>query len=803
MKKIIGILWVVFFIGIFKINVFCEDNYSFTLISNSSIAFKWNTDIKDVSSFKITRKIDDGTVETIKDNLNITSISYVDSYKISPFHKYSYSLYKLNKDKTINPVFENIDVYTGKIQYPEEFTITNQIETGNILKWKYSNGGEYRTVIERRIQNESSTSENTVWEVINECEEGENEYNDSEIEIGKIYYYRIKSVYSENVYSKINPENATGLGISAKLDTPQNLVISDFSLLKIQLNWDDIENEKMYIIERKINNGKFEILDNDIQESVDEWNDTDIKNGAYYTYRVKAKNGYSLSEYSNEVSVLCSKIESPSDLEVISSTKEGIKIQWVDNSDNETGFEVWRKKASEENYIRIAKLKRNEKYFLDKRVIPNITYNYKVRGYVLYNNMLSEYSDEIDAEYTLNEQNNNSNDNNNEDNVNNGNTENSSDNENIDVSAVLPPTDINYQILSENSIMINWKDNSKNETGFEVFMKSGSDDYVDVYDCGQDEIQAEIFDIDTSIRNYIKVKSINYESEKYSFSEEIEIKFTKPSSPNNLICIENGNKINIKWKDNSLNESEFVIEKSSSGTDFDEISKVERNKTSYIDENVKIGETYFYRVKSSNLIGDSSYTESFKITKNDVISFDDIREDYWAYEAIKNITSKMIMNGYPNGEFLPENNITRAEFICMMVNLLKINDQAIGSFNDVKAGMWYYNYVLKAKRAGLISGDEYGNFNPNSSITREDIAVIVKRGLAILDKRFKVNSKDVLGKYEDMKNISPYAVTSVNIMIAEGLMLGKSEKRFEPRDLATRGEVAALVNNIFKKGIIQ
>lgn len=76
----------------------------------------------------------------------------------------------------------------------------------------------------------------------------------------------------------------------------------------------------------------------------------------------------------------------------------------------------------------------------------------------------------------------------------------------------------------------------------------------------------------------------------------------------------------------------------------------------------------------------------------------------------------------------PGNNITRAQFTKLLVNAMNLTTGEIEkTFPDVKSSHWFYNYVQIASSRGIIIGKEDGNFKPNDQITRAQMAVMIYR----------------------------------------------------------------------------
>ncbi|MCR8632200.1 S-layer homology domain-containing protein [Paenibacillus radicis (ex Xue et al. 2023)] len=112
------------------------------------------------------------------------------------------------------------------------------------------------------------------------------------------------------------------------------------------------------------------------------------------------------------------------------------------------------------------------------------------------------------------------------------------------------------------------------------------------------------------------------------------------------------------------------------------------------------------------------------------INFSDI-SGHWAETNIKQAASTGIVSGYPNGSFKPNSSVTRAEFAFMLINALKPQrDGAALAFTDKeKIGAWAQKAVAQAVQAGIINGYEDGSFRPDTEITRSEMAAMIANAL--------------------------------------------------------------------------
>ncbi len=120
-------------------------------------------------------------------------------------------------------------------------------------------------------------------------------------------------------------------------------------------------------------------------------------------------------------------------------------------------------------------------------------------------------------------------------------------------------------------------------------------------------------------------------------------------------------------------------------------------------------------------------------------TFEDVADDAWYAEAVKTLASTGILNGTSDTKFEPARAITRAEFTAVCTRFAK---EATGTvtFPDVPEDHWAYKNIATAAEYGWIVGDENGNFNPNDNITRAEAATIVNRMLERLGDFKAINS---------------------------------------------------------------
>ena len=149
------------------------------------------------------------------------------------------------------------------------------------------------------------------------------------------------------------------------------------------------------------------------------------------------------------------------------------------------------------------------------------------------------------------------------------------------------------------------------------------------------------------------------------------------------------------------------------------------------------------------------------------------------------------MSGVNATEYKPEDNITREEFVKLIVSALKLN--TIGSnapFVDVDKDAWYSKYVNIAYNAKIINGISETEFGTGINISRQDIAVIVANALNALDYNFADGGDLTFG---DSDAIDTYAKEAVRLLKNSGILNGDENNMFNPQNNATRAEAAKII----------
>ncbi len=168
---------------------------------------------------------------------------------------------------------------------------------------------------------------------------------------------------------------------------------------------------------------------------------------------------------------------------------------------------------------------------------------------------------------------------------------------------------------------------------------------------------------------------------------------------------------------------------------------------------------------------------------------------HWAETAIENMAAEGIIQGYPDGTFQPNNNVTRAEFAVMLYQATdnKDNPSVENPFVDVKAS-WYYDEVITLYEDGVIQGMTDNTFEPNTYITREQMIVLIQRAAETYGTfNLNIDETKSLSDFTDSDSISAYAKDSCLFAYQTGLIQGYDGKLL-PKGLSTRAAVVTILD---------
>jgi hypothetical protein len=191
---------------------------------------------------------------------------------------------------------------------------------------------------------------------------------------------------------------------------------------------------------------------------------------------------------------------------------------------------------------------------------------------------------------------------------------------------------------------------------------------------------------------------------------------------------------------------------------------------------------------------DGNVKNVYTLTAKIADQFSDVKPGAWYYDNVMAAVEAGIVSGLGNGTFNPEGNVTRRDFAIMVVKLL-LNGQEppeadTTPFSDVSSSDYALDYIAYCAENGIISGSD-GMFRPGDYITRQEAASVMKNALELTGTTSEL--------FTDDAKIASWAKANVYACKAAGIFNGDEKGNFNPTSTLTRAEAASIMVNALNK----
>lgn len=176
---------------------------------------------------------------------------------------------------------------------------------------------------------------------------------------------------------------------------------------------------------------------------------------------------------------------------------------------------------------------------------------------------------------------------------------------------------------------------------------------------------------------------------------------------------------------------------------------------------------------------------------------------HWAYENIRFIAEREAFRGFPDGCFRPNTQMTRAMFATALARMITadLTEYNYRMFDDVDPETWYGPSVAWAYDYGVVEGIGGGKFDPDGSITRQDMLLMIERFLDVFGIDLVTAADDE--PFADESLVSFWAAEAVARMRSHSLVEGRPGNLFDPRGFSTRAEVATVLNRLIESAVTE
>lgn len=166
-------------------------------------------------------------------------------------------------------------------------------------------------------------------------------------------------------------------------------------------------------------------------------------------------------------------------------------------------------------------------------------------------------------------------------------------------------------------------------------------------------------------------------------------------------------------------------------------------------------------------------------------------KQHWAAAAVNRLSAAGILQGDEAGQFRPGQAVSRAEMAAMINRVFRYADSGSTVFSDVSASSWYGKDVSRVNAAGVIQGYADGRFQPGAAVTRQEAVTMLSRAFML-----EAGSPGALAAQSDAAAVSGYAREAVSAMLDAGYLRGDAGGKLNPQAQMTRAELAELLSRM-------
>ena len=432
-------------------------------LSTSSILLNWSDRSSNEGGFVLQRATSDLNYTTIQGNLPPNTTSFTDT-GLNPNTRYFYRVASGNA--FARSEFTELGNMTTQSGNPTGIGLAATSPTSVAISWRDNTGNETGFEIQRALNDLNFSRLVTL-------PANSTFFVDNSVKDNTQYFYRVRAIIGSYLTDFTTGDVTTPKGLP---DAPSNLVATSTVFNRVSLAWkDNSTNEDSFDIDRSTDSTTYAKIGSGLAAAI-AFTDTTVKENTKYFYRVRAVNKSGNSPYtmSNSVRTGFEPVNAPSGLTAKANSFNEVGLAWIDNAKNETGVVIERA-TDGKTFVKLAEVAANVLVYIDKNVVDNATYTYRV--FAKNANVNSMPSAAVAVTTPL--------------------------------KPLNPPSSLVVRALSDNEISLTWQDNEGLETGFEIQRSKDGINWTKIGEVRTNVVTLLDGNLDPTVKYFYRVRAFN------------------------------------------------------------------------------------------------------------------------------------------------------------------------------------------------------------------------------------------------------------------------------------------------------
>ncbi|PLX28854.1 MAG: hypothetical protein C0600_09230 [Ignavibacteria bacterium] len=362
-------------------------------------------------------------------------------------------------------------------------------------------------------------------------------------------------------------------------DPPSNLTATAVSPTKVQLSWmDNSYSESRFVIEKESSPGNWIRVDS-AMANITTHTVVNLQPKTEHNFRVHAANWKYESEPTNAASAVTPPFPAPTELQAGAVSSNAVDLTWLDNSNNETSFVVERE-MSPGIWTATDSVDANVTSHVVLGLDPSTTYTFRLKA--VDGTIQSPYSNEAQA---------------------------------TTLQFLEAPTNLIGVLISETQVALSWEDNADGESGYEVEHNMEGQGWTLIHTAVADATSYDAQGLTPNTTNDFRVHAVGPNAASGYSNVYSVLTRMKPAAPKNLLATAlSHTSIHVTWERGSENEDRYEVERRAPDGDWELLTIRGPGDGDYIDEELEMTTTYWYRARAENDLGYSDWSNEDSAT---------------------------------------------------------------------------------------------------------------------------------------------------------------------------------------------